>query len=162
MAAPDQFRLDIRAFVNKTKEKQHQIVRKILMDISTRLVERSPVGNPELWAINRNRGGRKLRMPAGYVGGRFRANWQYATIGAGVPSLPIEDIDPAGTKTLSRIFSQIGSDPAGQVHVLVNNLPYAVPLENGWSKQAPAGMVGLTLIEFEGLVNSAASEVREA
>lgn len=153
------FTLDLRQFVEKTKRKQHIIVRKVLMDISIRLVERSPVGNPELWAINRNRGQRKLRAPAGYVGGRFRGNWQYATRGAGVPSLPIDEIDPEGSKTLSRISTGIGTDPAGYIHVLVNNLPYAESLENGWSKQAPAGMVGLTVVEFEGLVKSAANEV---
>lgn len=155
----ERFSLDIRAFVDKTKEKEHTIVRKVLMDVSARIVERSPVGNPELWAINRNRSSKKLRMPKGYVGGRFRGNWQYATIAAGVPSLPVDGVDPTGARTVSRIAAQIGSDPAGQVHVLVNNLPYAIPLENGWSKQAPAGMVGLTVLEFEGLVNEAAMAV---
>ncbi|VEB42983.1 Uncharacterised protein [Chromobacterium violaceum] len=31
---------------------------------------------------------------------------------------------------------------------LVNPMPYAVKLEYGWSKQAPAGMVRLTLAEI--------------
>ena len=30
-----------------------------------------------------------------------------------------------------------------------NNLPYANRLENGWSNQAPAGMVALTIAEVE-------------
>jgi hypothetical protein len=153
--AEKQFSLDLREFVKKTKEKQHLIVRKVLLDISTRLVERSPVGNPELWAVNRNRGRRKSRAPAGYVGGRFRGNWQMAYTG-NEPSDPINTVDPTGEATINKLSYVIGDDPAGHSWTIVNNLPYAIPLENGWSSQAPAGMVGLTVVEFEGLVREAA------
>lgn len=153
------FTLDLRKFAEKTGKKMDQVVAKIVIDIGTRIVERSPVGNPELWAINRGRKG-KLRAPPGYVGGRFRANWQYATKGSGVPVFPLDDIDPTGQVSIKRISRYVTSMGAGHVHVLVNNLPYAVPLENGWSKQAPAGMVGLAIVEFQGIVESAADEVK--
>ena len=32
---------------------------------------------------------------------------------------------------------------------LQNNLPYALRLENGWSKQAPGGVVAMTVAELE-------------
>lgn len=157
--ASGNFALDIRRFVSKTKDKQHLIVRKVLLDISTRLVERSPVGNPELWAINRNRKpGSKLRAPAGYVGGRFRANWQMAIKG-NERTDSLDRVDPSGARTLDQLSYVIGDDPAGEVWIIVNNLPYALPLENGWSKQAPSGMVGLTVVEFEGLVREVAMGV---
>ena len=41
---------------------------------------------------------------------------------------------------------------AGDVIYLTNNLPYAVPLEEGYSKQAPAGMVALTVQDFQSVV----------
>jgi hypothetical protein len=155
----ERFTLDIRNFVKKTKTKQHLIVRKVMLDIITRIIERSPVGNPEIWAINRNRPpGARLRAPRGYVGGRFRGNWQLAYSG-NEPSDPIDRIDPSGSSTIDKLSYVVGDQPAGHRWTLVNNLPYAIPLENGWSKQAPAGMVGLTVVEFKGLVTSVASEM---
>jgi hypothetical protein len=48
------------------------------------------------------------------------------------------------------------------VHFLTNNLPYALRLEYGWSKnQAPAGMVGLAVAEFQSIVRDAAAEVNK-
>jgi len=129
------FSIQVGNWAAKTKEKMHTVVRKVVLDISTRLVERSPVKT-----------------------GRFRANWQYAYSGA--PRYHTEDVDPSGQATISRIAALIGSDPAGRVHTIVNNLPYAIPLEQGWSKQAPYGMVGLTVLEFEAIVDGAADEVK--
>lgn len=147
--AEHRFAIDVRAFAEKTKGRFHVFVGKLVLDIGTSLVERSPVGNPDLWASP---------APKGYVGGRFRANWQYSTVGAGVPSLPIDAIDASGAETIARIAEGIGLEPAGQVHVLVNNLPYAQALEEGWSSQAPGGMVGLTVIEFEQFIRDAQQE----
>lgn len=132
------FSIEVGAFASKTKGKMELIVRKIVLDMGTRLVERSPVKT-----------------------GRFRGNWQYATLGTGVPTFPIESLDPTGANTISRIAAQVRSMPAQHVHVLVNNLPYAIPLEQGWSKQAPYGMVGLTVLEFEAIVDGAAGEVAD-
>ena len=43
----------------------------------------------------------------------------------------------------------------GDTAYLVNNLPYAVPLEYGHSSQAPAGMVRVTIAEFQQIVEAA-------
>ena len=45
-----------------------------------------------------------------------------------------------------------------QSATIYNNLPYMERLENGWSKQAPAGMVRVTLTEFERKLKQAARE----
>ncbi|WP_256203847.1 MULTISPECIES: hypothetical protein [unclassified Pseudomonas] len=37
----------------------------------------------------------------------------------------------------------------------MNNLPYAIPLEYGHSTQAPAGMVRVTLANFQHIVDEA-------
>ncbi|CFO10931.1 Uncharacterised protein [Bordetella pertussis] len=44
---------------------------------------------------------------------------------------------------------------------LSNSLPYAVPLENGWSKQAPQGMAKLTAQEFQRYVSQAAKDANK-
>lgn len=86
----------------------------------------------------------------GYVGGRFRANWQFqiATPAAG----EVDAVDSSGNKTLGVIQAGIQTLKLGDTAYLVNNLPYAIPLEYGHSSQAPAGMVGTTVAEFQQIV----------
>ena len=64
------FSLDLKKFADKTNAKANAAVREIVRGVAESLVEKSPVGNAELWANPDHK-------PKGYVGGRFRANWQY-------------------------------------------------------------------------------------
>lgn len=92
------------------------------------------------------------KVGQGYVGGRFRSNWQLTT---GVPAAgEIEEIEAAG-ETLDRIIVAAGDLTAGEVAYIVNNLPYAIPLEYGHSSQAPAGMVRVTVADFQRIVEDA-------
>lgn len=93
-----------------------------------------------------------IKGAAGYVGGRFRGNWQF-TIGSPA-SGELETIDPNGADTLGRIIAGVGSLEAGDVAYIVNNLPYAISLEYGHSeKQAPGGMVRITVDRFQSIVS---------
>lgn len=127
------------------KNRTSQFVRTVVMEVGARLVERSPVGNPSLW---------QGKPPPGYVGGRFRGNWQYGYNSA--PPGVLERIDKDGTATRAGIETGALINPAVGVHYLVNNLPYAEPLENGHSTQAPLGIVGLTRMEIPGIMDKAA------
>lgn len=88
-----------------------------------------------------------------YVGGRFRGNWQFS-IGAPAEDV-LDQIDPAGGVTLAKLRLQVEQLTIGQTAYIVNNLPYAVPLEYGHSKQAPGGMVRITLARFQQIVDEA-------
>lgn len=88
-----------------------------------------------------------------YVGGRFRGNWQFS-IGAPAEGV-LDQIDPAGGVTLAKLRLQVEQLTIGQTAYIVNNLPYAVPLEYGHSKQAPGGMVRITLARFQQIVDEA-------
>ena len=79
--------------------------------------------------------------------GRFRGNWR-VTIGSPA-STPISRIDKGGGTTIGVGSSVIGRINEPRVVYLTNNLPYAVRLEEGWSKQAPAGMVAVTIAELQ-------------
>lgn len=93
-----------------------------------------------------------LKTGRGYVGGRFRGNWQF-TIGTPA-SGEVDAIDPAGAETLSKIIAGVGNLEAGEVAYIVNNLPYAIPLEHGHSHlQAPNGMVRVTVERFQSIVS---------
>ncbi|QIH09007.1 MULTISPECIES: hypothetical protein [unclassified Pseudomonas] len=89
----------------------------------------------------------------GYVGGRFRGNWQFSidTPADGV----LDQVDPSGNVTIAVLRTQVQSLTAGQTAYIVNNLPYAVPLEYGHSKQAPGGVVRITLARFQQIVDEA-------
>ena len=160
------FALSIAAFAAKAGAAADAVVRKTVLDIGTKIVERSPVGKKELWLDNIDRASRGLKpLPENYVGGRFRANWQYGNYsGAGVPSAELDDIDPSpaeGNVSTARLAAAIPANACGMVHVIINNLPYAEKLENGHSTQAPQGMVGLTVQEFRSIVDAAvASEAK--
>lgn len=88
-----------------------------------------------------------------YVGGRFRGNWQFSI---GTPTEgTLYQVDPAGGVTLAKLRLQVQELTAGETAYIVNNLPYAVPLEYGHSKQAPGGMVRVTLARFQQIVDEA-------
>lgn len=141
------FKGQLDAFARKTEGNMALATKKILIDIGTRIVERTPVGDPTLWAGP---------APKGYVGGRARGSWQYSI---NVPSVGDTGIiDAAGATTIAVIAAKINPIPA--IHYISSNLPYIQALENGWSSQAPAGMVGLVAIEFSGIVDVAVRSLR--
>ncbi len=168
------FSLDIKNFVEKCGKNADLVVKKTVIDMFSSIVKKSPVGNPELWAslgasyrLYSIRGNKLLKTPKvqfrnqpppGYVGGHFRANWQL-NINA-IPINEVDGIDKSGTRTISKAVSNIPAKAAGNVYYIANNLPYAQRLEEGWSTQAPFGMVGLTILEFQNYIESALAGLR--
>ena len=143
------FELDLKAFADKTSAKANAVVRKIVIDVGTALVMKSPVGDAKYW---------KSPPPPGYTGGRFRANWQYGLSAPDLTTTP--KIDKSGGATIQTIVGKVSDEAAGHVHYITNSLPYADRLEHGWSRQAPNGMVGLTVLEFNPIVEAAAAAVQ--
>lgn len=98
-----------------------------------------------------------FKQGKGYVGGRFRGNWQ---VSVSFPSsAPIDRIDPNGAATIEAGAAALGSFEAGPSIYIMNNVPYALRLEHGWSKQAPHGMVAVTVVEFEKLAQQAVASL---
>jgi hypothetical protein len=140
------FAVRLQQFADKTNRNSDTLVRGVVTDIATKLVERSPVGDPSLW---------QHPAPKGYEPGTFRGNWQ---VGIGsIPSGETGRIDPGGSETLDAMIGAIGEHPAGTVVYISNNVPYARPIEDGHSTQAPAGLVGLTAVEFQQVVDARAT-----
>jgi len=85
--------------------------------------------------------------------GRARANWQ-----VGVNRRPRGQIavsesggqrGTAGGAAITKGTGEIATVQPGEDVWISNNLPYIEVLENGSSKQAPNGMVGVTLAELD-------------
>lgn len=87
--------------------------------------------------------------------GRFRASWQ-----VGENAAP-GGIAPEGSYSSSPPLSRINYDQErlGNVYSVHNNLPYAEPLANGHSKQAPAGWVQTVAKDVQGRVRIAADRI---
>lgn len=93
--------------------------------------------------------GMDIVKPKGYVGGRFRANWNTSV--SAPDETTTEDIDPTGAKATANVLAKMGG--AGSVTFLCNGLPYGERLEyEGWSKQAPAGMVRIAMARIDSYV----------
>jgi len=161
------FALDIRKFVEKAKDRADIVVKGTVIGVAAKVDERSPVGDPSKWIYNR---GTKENPDYvdwlaynelnGYVGGRFRGNWQLK-VGA-MPEGTLDRVDASGRATQSAIATAIPADAAGKVYYLANNLPYAERLETGWSQQAPTGIVSLTVTEFQAFVDKAVADAKAA
>lgn len=99
------------------------------------LVTASPVGDPTLWQEPDN-------APPGYVGGHFRRNW-LVSVGAATET-EVEGEDQAGAATLATGKAVIDGWAGARRKVslfIVNNVPYAGPLADGWSSQAAIGWI---------------------
>ena len=138
------FVLDLQKFAERTKEKADLAVGRSVVGVSAELDRRSPGGDGSYW---------KNPPPKGYTGGRFRGNWQ---LGVGVaPAGETGAFDKSGAETQGRIIAAVPQNAAGNVFYLMNNVPYARRIEDGWSRQAPQGLVGLTVIQYQRIVDDA-------
>jgi hypothetical protein len=129
---------------DKVKHRADEVVGDVVVQVAGALDRRSPVGDAAYW---------KHPAPKGYVGGRFRGNWQLGVDFR--PSGETGRIDPTGATAQGAILAAIPEEAAGKVYYLMNNVDYAVALEEGHSRQAPQGLVALTAIEFPQMVAQA-------
>lgn len=148
------FAVDLKRFVEKAKGNADQVTRLVVLQIGGALVIRSPVGDAKYW---------QSPPPKGYVGGRFRGNWQYgegsinSTVTENIERQDFTSNDSAAAGV--GLTAKVDKEAAGKVHYLTNSLPYAEALEKGHSRQAPFGMVGITTLEFNIFVSNAIAKL---
>jgi hypothetical protein len=92
----------------------------------------------------------QLRSPVDT--GRFRGNWQFGK--DAIPSGTVPTTDASGALANQQALRALTA-PVGGIVYFANNLPYARRLEDGYSRQAPQGMVRLSVIEFRDYVRAA-------
>jgi hypothetical protein len=130
MANENVFELQIAQFVEKAKGNCDLVVRKVALDLFSRVILKTPVDT-----------------------GRLRGSW-CVSIGALAPKT-IELEDKTGSVTIARVTADTLGLKAGDVVYLSTTLEYAGVIEYGHSKQAPEGMVRLTILEFNRAINEA-------
>lgn len=138
------FSADLKAFAEATKRTVNETYKTTCLELTVRFVMRSPVDT-----------------------GQFRGNWQ---LGDGRPDTRTDsefDKQALGaapsTTSYARWQDQLEGAIAGySIVYITNSLPYARRLEyDGWSKQAPAGMVGITLVEYGNIIKLALAKAKK-
>lgn len=118
------FTLDLSRICAKAQGNTENVVRKVMIETFTKVVLKSPVDT-----------------------GRFRANWNCAV--SNFDASTSEATDKGGRSSISKITTKVAATKIDGAPVyLTNSLPYAKRLEEGYSKQAPSGMVKLSLLEI--------------
>jgi len=97
----------------------------------------------------------RLKQASPVDTGRFRVSWQ-----VGENAAPGGE-KPAGTYSGIPQIDRIGyrEEKLGNIYSVHNNLPYAEPLANGSSKQAPAGWVQGIAKDIQGFVRTNADRI---
>lgn len=137
------FAASVRQWTDSTKEDNKQIFREVLR-ISAQAFT---TGHPAV---------PQARSPVDT--GLFQGNWRF---GHGVVELnAVETLDPSGVPTLAYLTQQIRMALPGAYHYFSNNVPYALKLEWGYSKQAPQGMVRITAMSIDTILPLAVQAVK--
>ena len=129
------FSLDLSKFSKLTENKMEKVVKKVFIGLSADIIKDTPV-----------------------LSGRARMNW-FPAINK-YSDTSTDSIDKVGVTAINRATSKANQYRLGDTITLSNNLPYAMRLEYGWSKKAPAGMVRLNVARFQQWVDKEARKAR--
>lgn len=78
--------------------------------------------------------------------GRFRGNW---IVSVNSPNMSSTQEVKSPSQVIAEGDAALGASDKLPIVYIQNNLPYANRLENGWSKQAPSGMVAVTMARIQ-------------
>ncbi len=147
MAKSSTFAADITKFCDRTKVKGALVVKKLAFDGLRGVLLRSPVDTGRFranWRIGF--GGPDLSVDVKLTGPKRPASHGSATYsfaGGGYKASGAED-----TATLAAGNNKLTATKWGDSIWITNNVVYALSLEYGHSKQAPAGVLGVTYEEI--------------
>ena len=140
------------------KDNGEKAVRIAAIKTFSKIIKMTPVGNPDLWVYNHPTRGfidyvGYFGRPD-YVGGRARSNW---FIGDAVLA---RITDSTKSKGADYVAGALPAKLLGNKTYLYNNLPYIEALEFGHSTQAPAGMVRVSLLSWDRVLNKAFKDLK--
>jgi len=109
---------DIRAFMSRgTREEVSLVTRRLALGALSAVVLRTPVDT-----------------------GRARGNWQ-TSVGVAIGGGETGTLDKGGQSTITQGAASIARQQGFTPIIIQNNVPYITALNDGHSKQAPAGYV---------------------
>lgn len=120
----EKFNKFIQDFIKQTGADTSLVLRKFMFDLMNRVIARTPVAT-----------------------GRARAGWSAAGNALGI-KMPKPNRRKPGDPAFDVGEYEEQLDGPKQFIRVANNVDYILPLEYGWSKQAPAGMVRISMAEL--------------
>lgn len=126
---------DLAKIAARNKAKLLKVAQNSLMRVGGSIIAKSPVDS-----------------------GRFKNNWMSAYGSADTATS--ESLNKAGAESAGRLDAKLSGLSVGQVFYFTNSLPYAERLEYGWSEQAPAGMVRLSVANWQSIVAEEVARVK--
>jgi len=127
------FGLEIKKWNGATDKAMREVLQATALKLTASIIKRTPVDT-----------------------GRARGNWQVGINNK--PDSVVATTDKSGNAALSNGANTIRTAGTTDTISVINNLPYIQKLENGSSQQAPAGMVKVTVTEFQRALNKSVQE----
>lgn len=122
---------------NTITRKLEKTVRDFAGYIAVAAEDSTPVGNLEdYYSLYMSRENGWPKTP-----GMAVSNWSYAEDGTTLTYTPVADFN-----SLDRVISKAASYKLGDNFVIHNDVPYIAALEQGWSNQAPNGILDPAMI----------------
>lgn len=138
-----QFDKEWKVAISKIEKNNEKIIREAGTELFSKIVDRTPVGDESRW---------KSPASKDYRPGKLKANW-LASLGS-PSSVRRDDLrDTSGGSTKSAIKSVLAGWKSNLTAYLSNNQPYVDRVENGWSSQAPSGMVKRTVAGWKQILD---------
>ena len=137
------FSLDVSSFAEQFEDGAEKAVRGTTIELWSSIIKSSPVDE-----------------------GRFRGNW-FPTGQKPSEKVDLNNFDKSGSKSSARATQHVSSLKDWSTFTLTNNLPYSEIIEfggygdgdktvNGFSKQAPQGVVRVNVARFNTLLEQQA------
>lgn len=122
-----------------------KIINATALQMYKRIVDRTPIGNPNLW--------HPPYWPKNYIPGTLKASWNLSF--NGVQRNTTGQFSSSDQLVTSGGLSlRLNSTNSNQAITISNPQPYAQRVETGWSTQAPSGMMRITVAEYTSIVDS--------
>ena len=135
------FASELSNFTAKAESNTEQVFRASTISLFSRIISRTPVKS-----------------------GRLKGNWQIDINQPATADVSDSDTTPINTLdggSKRKVASGVMRANLNDSIYMVNNLPYARRIENGnFSDQAPAGMVGVSVAEFNREVEKQARKLK--
>lgn len=112
-----------------------------VLNMYKKIIDRTPIGNPALW--------HPPYWPKNYTPGKLKAAWTISLNG-----------DETKTLGIGSLGLNINSLSSNKKIAISNDQPYVQRVENGWSTQAPAGMMKVTVAEYTDILGTNAAKYR--
>lgn len=159
-----EFGLQLDKVAEKFNVKMVDIFRAVSARAFENVVRRTPVGDPEYWAGHpKGNPSGKNKPPRGYVGGNAKNNWWFSLNSPNDQARGRSPDKANQNEALNSAVSGLATAQLGDVAHFQNGVPYILKLEAGTQspRQAPAGMVAITMAEIETFYANIAAEVIE-